>query len=99
MRRAQPTKGTQSRVTLLRNRLLPYGCLLADGGCSLVPGPSPSDGRCCHYGWLSFIGERRHWLMPHGRNGHPSDIIDAVDNVGPPDVISEGEDFSPDVTE
>lgn len=36
--------------------------------------------------------------MSHCRDGHSSDIVDAVDDIGTPDVVSEGENFPPDVT-
>ena len=43
-------------------------------------------------------GQRFHWrrhcrLAPQRIDGHPSDVKDAVDDVGPPDVIAEGKDL------
>ena len=37
--------------------------------------------------------------MTQGVDGHSSDVIYAIDDIGAPDVIPEGEDFPPHVTE
>src|ERR1035441_428421 len=95
----------QARAILLRaircqlGPVLVFDSVEINRQISLDPGTSHSDGHYRHNRWLRFISKWRHWLMAHCCDGHPSDIIDAVDNIGTPDIVSKREDFTPHIAE